>query len=216
MKDFLLFGAGGHARKLIDIINENNYNLRGFISTEEKGTLLDGYQVLGDIDDYLAQENLHNCLFHIAVGENSVRYKIFKKCQAHLDRLKTLISIYATLSRRAEIQPGALIAQNVLVQPGVKIGKCSVIDSGSIIEHDAVIGNFVNVSPGAVICGGAAVEDGAVIGAGSTVIEKVKISKNTLIGAGAVVINDIEPGVIAVGNPARVIKKRDFYDPYLK
>jgi sugar O-acyltransferase (sialic acid O-acetyltransferase NeuD family) len=216
MKDFLLFGAGGHARKLIDIVSENDYKLRGFISTEAKGTDVQGFQVLANIDEYLREETFHHHFFHIAVGENSIRYEIFKKCHAHVDRLTTLISSGCILSPQVETGAGTFIARGVIIQPHASIGECSLIDTGAIIEHDVAVGDFVNVSPGAIICGGAAVGDGAIIGAGSTVIEKVKIGKNALIGAGAVVIRDIEPNSIAVGSPARVIKKRDFSDRYLK
>jgi acetyltransferase-like isoleucine patch superfamily enzyme len=45
-------------------------------------------------------------------------------------------------------------------------------------------------------------------GAGSTVMPGVTIGEDTITGAGSVAVNDIPPRVIAVGNPARVIKQR--------
>lgn len=51
------------------------------------------------------------------------------------------------------------------------------------------------------------IEDGVWIGAGSTIIGGVKIEKKAVIGAGSVVINDIPPYCVAVGNPCRLIKK---------
>ncbi|MBQ9876174.1 MAG: sialic acid O-acetyltransferase, partial [Campylobacter sp.] len=45
------------------------------------------------------------------------------------------------------------------------------------------------------------------IGIGSSIIQKIKIGKNCVIGAGSAVIKDIENFSLAVGVPAKVIKK---------
>ena len=46
------------------------------------------------------------------------------------------------------------------------------------------------------------------LGAGVKVLAGVHIGKGCVVGAGAVVVNDLEPYSVAVGVPARVIKKR--------
>jgi len=45
------------------------------------------------------------------------------------------------------------------------------------------------------------------IGAGVTILPGVTIGENSVIGAGSVVTKDVEDNVLAVGNPAKVIKK---------
>ena len=50
------------------------------------------------------------------------------------------------------------------------------------------------------------IEDGVWIGGGAIVLPGVTIGENSVIGAGSVVTRDIEPGVVAVGNPCRVIR----------
>lgn len=51
------------------------------------------------------------------------------------------------------------------------------------------------------------IEEGAWIGANAIILPGVTVGKNSVIGAGSVVTHDIPPFSIAVGSPARVIKK---------
>ena len=48
--------------------------------------------------------------------------------------------------------------------------------------------------------------DGAWLGGGVIVCPGVTIGENTVVGAGGVVVKDLPPGVLAVGNPARPIR----------
>jgi len=57
------------------------------------------------------------------------------------------------------------------------------------------------------------IEDGCWIGAGVTILGGVTIGSKAVIGAGSVVAHDIPAQTIAVGNPARVIKR---WDPVLR
>jgi acetyltransferase-like isoleucine patch superfamily enzyme len=54
----------------------------------------------------------------------------------------------------------------------------------------------------------AIIEDDVWIGYGAIILTGTRIGKGSIIGAGAVVTNDVEPYAIAVGNPAQVIGKR--------
>lgn len=53
------------------------------------------------------------------------------------------------------------------------------------------------------------IEDDVWLGIGSTVLQGVSIGRGSIIGAGAVVTRDIPPWSVAVGTPAKVIRKRD-------
>ncbi len=53
------------------------------------------------------------------------------------------------------------------------------------------------------------VEDGVTIGSGAKVLGGLTLGASARIGANAVVLNDIAPGVLAVGIPAKVVERRD-------
>lgn len=118
---------------------------------------------------------------------------------------------------------------------GCKIGKNCMIGSFVEIQNDVQIGNNVRVSSHSFICskvtignnifighgvvfindllpprsekfwGKTIVEDGVSIGSNATILP-VRLGKNSIIGAGAVVTRDVPPDSIVVGNPAAVIK----------
>jgi len=50
---------------------------------------------------------------------------------------------------------------------------------------------------------------------GANVIHGVEIGEHTVIGAGATVLDNMPPRVVAYGTPARVVRARDPGEPYL-
>ena len=117
-----------------------------------------------------------------------------------------------------------------------KIGKDTKIDAFVYIEEGVVIGDRVKIRPFTFIPSGVTIEDdvfigphvtftndkypkinrewkllkttikqGSSIGAGSVILP-VTVGNNSLIGAGSVVTGDIPDNVLALGNPAKVIR----------
>jgi len=100
------------------------------------------------------------------------------------------------------------------------IGDNSRIHSGCFLEM-VNVGNNVFIGPNVVFTddphpmkclyykeckGGVTVEDLVKIGANSTILPGVRIGRNSLIGAGSVVVKDVPPESVFAGNPAKFIK----------
>jgi acetyltransferase-like isoleucine patch superfamily enzyme len=51
------------------------------------------------------------------------------------------------------------------------------------------------------------IKKGASIGSNATILCGITIGENSIVGAGSVVVKDVPPNSIVVGNPARVLKK---------
>ena len=92
------------------------------------------------------------------------------------------------------------------IKRNTKIGKNSMIMSGTHIGHDVHIGTGCNISPNVAFAGEVTLKDEATIGMGATIHQGVIIGSCSMIGMGAVVINDIPPFVTFAGVPAKKIK----------
>ncbi|MBQ3397164.1 MAG: 2,3,4,5-tetrahydropyridine-2,6-dicarboxylate N-acetyltransferase [Synergistaceae bacterium] len=129
----------------------------------------------------------------------------------------------------ARIEPGAIIRDNVsignnavimmgaVINIGAIIGEGTMIDMNAVLGGRATVGKNCHVGAGAVLAGviepasakPVVVDDNVLIGANAVVIEGVHIGANAVVAAGAVVIEDVEPGKVVAGCPARVIKDKD-------
>jgi UDP-2-acetamido-3-amino-2,3-dideoxy-glucuronate N-acetyltransferase len=116
------------------------------------------------------------------------------------------------------------IQKNASIGARCKISSHTFICEGVTIEDDVFVGHgvmFINdLDPRATADGKpqseadwkvvpTRVSKGASIGSNATIVGGVTIGEGSLIGAGAVVTKDVPAGVVVVGNPARVLRKRD-------
>lgn len=72
-----------------------------------------------------------------------------------------------------------------------------------LVNHDVVIEDFVTIYPSVNISGNVIIEECCELGTGAQIIQGKKIVKNAIVGAGAVVIRDINESGTYVGSPAR-------------
>lgn len=121
----------------------------------------------------------------------------------------------------AEIGDDCMVGSLVEIQADVTVGDrsriqshafvCSLVDIGAdvFVSHGV---KFVNdrypPSGDAARWEGVTVEDGAAIGTNATILP-VTIGENAMVGAGAVVTEDVPPNAIVAGNPAEIVGYRD-------
>ncbi len=194
MKKVYLFGAGGHAKVIIDILQLND------ITVEE---LYDDNKTIKDFMGIPVSQEIKSPLI-ISIGNNSIRKKIATDLnEVTYDKA---ISTNAVISRNVSIGDGTVIVQGSIIQSCSQIGKHVIINTAATVDHDCNIHDFVHIAPGVNLCGGVEVGEGTLIGAGSTVIPGIKIGQWCIIGAGSVITNDIPDNVVAAGVPCKVIK----------
>lgn len=199
----VIFGCGGHARSIANILYTNNKNIEIIFvdGNARKDEIILGYRVK-DRYDLKMNDN-----YIIAIGDNIERQKIFNYLlEQGIGNCISVISKNSNIGIETKIGKGTFIAANTYLGPQVKIGNNSIVNTGSVIEHEVMIGNHTHIAPHTTICGRSVIGNYVICGAGSTIIDKVTICNHVVIGAGAVVIDDITESGIYIGIPARKIK----------
>lgn len=205
-KKVVIIGAGGHAKVIADIVIKSQDTLLGFLDDNlEKGKkVICDYCVLGKISKCIAlQEQDKYIEFIIAIGNNSIRKDISNKYKLNY---YTAIHPSAQIGLETTMEEGTAIMANACINSSAKIGKHCIINTGAIIEHDNIIEDYVHISPQVALGGTIKVGENTHVGIGATVKNNLEICKNCTIGAGAVVVKNIEGEGTYVGVPAK--KKR--------
>ena len=210
MKNIVIIGAGGVGREVSLIIQQINeleqtWNLLGFIddNTDNWGKVSNGYSVIGGIDSLEFLSN--DTYIVIAIANYKVKKNIVNKINnkfkfATIVHPKVWIHDYMTVGQGTIIYEGAILTANI------EIGNHVIISPKCGVGHDSIIKDYVSLLWNVNVSGNDLIEEGVMMGSGSTVIQGKKIGKGSIIGAGAVVVNDIESFSTAVGVPAKVIK----------
>lgn len=82
------------------------------------------------------------------------------------------------------------------------------IDNLVHIAHNVTINKGAMIVANSIICGSATVDEGAWVAPGAVVNEALRIEKNSILGIGAIVIKDVPEHMVAVGNPARILREK--------
>lgn len=205
----IIIGTGGHSRVIIDALELNGIKIDGIYDLDfkiknKKNTIFK-YKVDGGIEDVRKIQN-KKLNIYLAIGDNQIREKIYKKFSIDKYNYPKLIHPNALVSSKARIKMGAFINSGVIVNAGATIDEFTIINTSSIIDHETKIGSFSQVCPGCVIAGRVNIGSGSFIGIGTNIIDNIKIVSNTIIGAGSVVINSITNSGTYLGTPAKKVK----------
>lgn len=196
----ILYGASGHCRVVVDIVEALGIPIDYIVDDNPEITDLLGYEVRrnsGCFDDAI-----------ITIGQNWTRKRIFE--QIKVNRYVKAVHPTAIISPRATIGEGSVVMQGAIIQSCATVGRHCIVNTGASIGHDVTVGDFVHVASHATITGGATIGEGTWIGAGSVIRQGVHIGAWTMIGAGSVVVDDIPDGVVAFGNKCIVRHKNEF------
>nr|WP_300385792.1 acetyltransferase [Clostridium sp.] len=210
LKDIVIVGAGGFGREVAWLIEEINrkdlqWNIIGFIDDDlsKKDILLNGYEVLGDLTYIQNKEDLY---FACAVANSKNKAKLAKKCESIGLKPATLIHPNAEIGSCSNIGAGNIICAGNIITVNVKTGKYVIVTSACTIGHDSILQNYITIYPGVSVSGNCNIGEKVEIGTRSSIIQGMNIGKETILGAGSVVIKDIPEYCTAVGVPAKPIK----------
>jgi sugar O-acyltransferase (sialic acid O-acetyltransferase NeuD family) len=203
VRDLLILGSGVHGAEMAEIVERVNraaptWNLLGFVSphAEVLGTERNSYPVLGSVEVLTAYPNA--CL----VADNEWP----RALPVPIERLVSLIDPTSFVSRTARIGVGCVLYPHCFVGLNARIGNHVFCLGGSIINHDCVLEDRVVVASGVSLAGSVHVEADCYLGQACSVRQLLRVGQGSLIGMGSVVLRDVPPHSVVVGNPARKLR----------
>lgn len=193
-----LYGAGGHAKVVAEIIRACGAAVDGCIDDDPAAAAFAGQPVLRSTEG--------RSPLIVTIGDNAARRRVATRLCCAFGRA---FHPAAIISPTATIGEGTVVMAGVVINAEARVGRHCIVNTGATVDHECRLADFTHVSPHATLCGNVAVGEGAWIGAGAVVIQGVSVGSWSVVGAGAVVISDVPDHALVVGNPARVVRMFD-------
>jgi len=204
-----VYGAGGLGVETMDILQ---YAIRaGAEKPHRLAFLVDAPsrdEVMG-VPVVSVGQHMVGAKVTIAVGEPAYRVLMLEKTSTLGLEPASIISPNAFVSVHAVIGVGTIIAPHCSIQATARIGRNVAVNTGAILGHDVVVEDNCVLSSMVNLGGGVHVGTLGYVGMGALIKEKLHIGHSSIIGMGSVVHSDVPEEVIALGNPARVVRRNE-------
>ena len=211
-KNIFIYGAGGHAKVVIDAARQQGNSVQSAFDDDVKltGKALLGCLVLGgrnELQEHSTRLGQHAVI--VAIGNNGVRAGIAHWLEEAGFELVTIIHPHTSISEGVEVGRGTVIMAGVVINADATLGGNVIVNTSATIDHDCIIGDHTHIAPGSHICGNVNVGSNVLIGAGSVICPGVKIGDGVTVGAGSTVIHDVPANMTVAGSPCRSIARRE-------
>ena len=201
-------GAGGHAKCTVEAIRSVlRYRVVALLDSDpapEGVTILGCPVVGGDAMAALRAQGVELAFVGIGgAGDVSPRRAGAALLREAGFRLPAIVHRSASVAVSAVLEEGAQVMAGAIVNAEARIARDALVNAGAIVGHDVVVGECSHIAPGARVGGGAMICAGAHVGSGAVILQGRTVGEGAIVGAGAVVIDDVEPGIRIGGVPAR-------------
>lgn len=209
-KDILIIGASGFGREVAWLIEElEEWNIIGFIDDNSsiQNKIVNNYPVIGVIQNLLSFEKEMNVV--IAIGNPSIRKKIYEIISSNPNiKFPNIIARDVRMSDTNNLGIGNIICTHTILTTNISIGNFNHINLSCTLGHDVVLEDYITVYPGVNISGNVTIKSLSEIGTGSKIIQGKTISDNIIIGAGGVVVKNLDNSGTYIGVPVKLIEKK--------
>lgn len=133
-----------------------------------------------------------------------IRQRLFEELDVPFG---TIIHSSCWVDSTAQIADGSVVFPRSVVDVRAQISENTVINIDCTVSHDTVVGCHSFLSPRVAVAGFTEIGSRCILGINSTIIDSIKLTDDVRVGAGTIVIGDLEEPGLYVGNPHRFIQQ---------
>lgn len=205
--DTYLYGCGGHAKVILDILHKQGRVVTALIDDNLCSGIAQIHGVLvKPAAEIMSTIRCDSSQWIIAIGNNRTRQYIADKLQHQGHTFTTAIHPSAQIALGVDVGPGTVVMANAVINTDTKIGHHVIINTGATIDHDCTIEDYCHIAPGCFVCGHTKLGVGVFLGVGTNVCPVIEIGAQTTCGAGSVVIKSLPSHCLVYGSPAKIIQ----------
>ncbi|MDD2598623.1 MAG: acetyltransferase [Kiritimatiellae bacterium] len=203
MKKIIIIGAGGLGKEIAWVISRINamnpsFEICGFCDDDLScaANVKNIAPFLGTVEEVVARHKRTGYI--CAIGNNKTRKLVMQMLDGMGLFPASVIDPSAAVAEGVQVGAGTYIGINSVVSVGCCLGRGCIVNHNATVGHDVVLGDFAQVCPGVSISGGCVIGEGALLGSNSCTIPGKRMGAWATLGAGAVLLSDLEEGASRV------------------
>lgn len=203
----LIIGASGHGRMVADTARRTDrWRHIAFLDDNSNIRLPSGIAVIGKTCD--AAMYIDDYDIFVGIGGSETREIFQSQLVLSGASIPTIIHPGVMMGDGVQIGFGTIIMAGAIINCDSSIGNGCIINTGATIDHENIVEDYVHISPGVHLAGNVKIGKNTWLGIGSIVSNNINIRSGCIIGAGAVVIRDVTEVGTYVGVPAKRVNKQ--------
>jgi sugar O-acyltransferase (sialic acid O-acetyltransferase NeuD family) len=211
-RTLVIIGAGGFGREVHAWAMQSeafgrDWTIKGFIddNIDALRARPSPGKIIGRISDYApASDNVFVC----AIGVPAIKRKCSVMIAERGGVFTTVIHRTVVMAHEVSLGHGVIACPFVVLSANVVIGDGVGLNLHASVDHDAEVGAWSQVNCHGDLTGGVVLDEEVFLGSHASVLPGVRVGRGAVIGAGAVVLQDVPAGVTVAGVPARPLRVR--------
>ena len=208
----ILWGAKGQAKVCYEILLDEGVKVVHLFDNDSSvDSPLPGVPVsygLSGLNAFIKHLNSINmspadidCIAAIGGENGKARASMTQLMESHGFIPRSLIHRSAIISSTAYLGQNLQLLAGSIIGAFATVGDYTIINSGANVDHDCKIGRMCHLGHHAALAGEVVIENNVFVGTNATVLPRISIGADSVIGAGAVVIKNVHTGSLIIGNP---------------
>ena len=205
-----IYGSGGAGKEVYDLLQETPEDRAKW----EEIVFIDDTVPSGEywgcrrftFNDFQKEFIPEQIRIVIAVGEPKARQDLYERVKSAGYSLTPPM-----LHRLAFVSDSAVLGEGVVLQDGVRVsaetemGANTFVNHRTMIGHNCKIGENCQISANVMIAGSVTIGDTVFAGVSCCIRDHTTVGEHSILSMGSVILKDVRPWKIVLGNPAREI-----------